>query len=340
MNVLFLPQGSITFPSSRYRLYQYLHFLSQYGIKFRVINYGTTKSRLLFAIKLIMYLLWADVVFIQKRRPTKKIMFLIKKLNNNIIFDFDDAIWTINPSMASIYKNHEKTAEQSKNTLINFFGDCKIIIAGCKFLAEFARKYHSNVFLLPTVVNTSSIMKRKKTGARPKIVIGWTGAHNNLYYLKRIEHVFTKLHNKYKDKLVLKVICDRPLDIDSPIEVVNKPWGLHSEINELSECDIGIMPLVDDEWNRGKCAFKMILYMAVGLPVVTSPVGVNKQIIDDGVNGIIAKNDNDWYEKLSALIDNHKLRDAIGNAGRKTIEQEYSLEQHLDKLIAILRLAA
>ena len=134
----------------------------------------------------------------------------------------------------------------------------------------------------------------------------------------------------------MKVICDRPFDSASGIEVINEKWSLDSEIAALSGCDIGLMPLVDDEWNRGKCAFKMIFCMLLGIPVVTSPVGVNKEIVRDGENGYTASHDDEWCQKLCKLIDDGGLRAKMGSAGRVTIEKDFSLQRYVSVLAGTL----
>jgi glycosyltransferase involved in cell wall biosynthesis len=335
VNILFFPMGSVTVPSSRYRLYQYLPLLSNYGIRYKICSSELPScSRLVFAIKLCCYLLWADIVFIQKNIPTSRIRKLIRFLNKNIVFDFDDAIWTLNTS-----KQIDDNTKQNDN-LRGLLGDflknySKAVIVGNEFLSEFAELYNHNIFILPTAVDTDT-WKRVEHKTRKEIIIGWIGTKDNLFFLEKLQHVFIRIHDKYKDNVLLKIICDLPFKSNLPMEIINAEWSLGSEIKELSECDIGIMPLVDDEWTRGKCGFKLIQYMAMGMPVVASPVGVNSEIIEDGVNGFLANTHDEWFQKLSTLIENERLRREMGIAGRKKVEAMYSLDNTVKKLIAIL----
>ncbi len=115
------------------------------------------------------------------------------------------------------------------------------------------------------------------------------------------------------------------------------PWALDDEVRLFNTCDVGIYPLADDEWSRGKCGFKAIEFMACGVPVVAAAVGVNREIVEDGVNGFLAATDDEWVEKLARLIADRELRRRFGEAGRRTIEARYALHVHAPTLAATLR---
>ena len=134
--------------------------------------------------------------------------------------------------------------------------------------------------------------------------------------------------------VALKVSCDSPFSLEG-IEVINVPWRLDSELESLRSIDIGIMPLYDDDWARGKCGFKRLLFMSLGIPVVASAVGVNSEIIQDGVNGYLASSDQEWIEKLLMLIRDPGRRRRIGERGRKTVEQQYSYRATIPELLRV-----
>jgi glycosyltransferase involved in cell wall biosynthesis len=330
--------GSIEVPSSRYRVYEYLPLLQRYGINYTVIRTARNSigSRILFAMNLCYRLLWADIVFAQKNIPTKRIRKVMAIINKNVVFDFDDAIWTENTSKAALQHQNASTDMSARATLIEFIQNhCAAVIAGNQYLAEFAQAYISRVYVLPTVINTQ-LWQRGNVQHKDKVIIGWIGTADNLFCLSVLVNVFRLLHAKYRNKIVLKVICDLPLNVSEGFEVINRRWSLDSEIADLSECDIGVMPLEDDEWTRGKCGFKVIQYMSMGIAVVASPVGVNSHIIQDGVTGFLVRTEMDWVEKLSMLIENDDLRQRMGRMGRERVEASYSLHKTIEKFVSIL----
>src|SRR5690606_4454603 len=156
-----------------------------------------------------------------------------------------------------------------------------------------------------------------------KITIGWTGSHSTLKYLKEIEPVLQYLETKYPHVQIL-IIADKKPDLQlQNLEFIK--WNKETEAEDLSKIDIGIMPLPDDEWSKGKCGFKALQYMAMEIPCVISPVGVNAQIIDHGINGFLAESDQAWITHLEHLINNQSARVLLGKAGRKKIIENYSV---------------
>jgi glycosyltransferase involved in cell wall biosynthesis len=162
------------------------------------------------------------------------------------------------------------------------------------------------------------------------LVIGWTGTHSTSAYLEGIYSALETLNKKYNFKFL--VISNkqpsRQLAVDSWQE-----WQKETEIEDLDQIDIGIMPMPDNDWTRGKCGFKALQFMALGKPVVASPVGVNTEIIQDGVNGFLASAEEEWVEKLSRLIEDPELRERLGKAGRKTVVERYSVEANKEKFL-------
>ena len=198
-----------------------------------------------------------------------------------------------------------------------------MIFAGNQYLADYALGYCSNVKIIPTTIDTN-YHKRKKENASERICIGWTGTETTRKYLEMVKPVFQKLADKYGEKIYIKVICDKPWKAEG-LELKNEKWRKETEIEQLEEIDIGIMPLTDDQWSRGKCGFKGLQYMAMESATVMSPVGVNNSIVTHGENGFLAASENDWYNQLSVLIENKELRLQIGRAGRATVEEKFSV---------------
>jgi glycosyltransferase involved in cell wall biosynthesis len=270
---------------------------------------------------LIFYLPQADIVFIQKKIFHKIIFSFIKLINEKIIFDFDDAIF--------VYKNIE-------NDLINILRNSKHIVVGNEYLKNYVLKYNSNVSIIPTPVDCDKFRptEKPKDEKQKEIIIGWTGMGGNLIYLKQLDKVFDRIFEKMGDIVKLKIISDKEYRPGIP-QIINCKWNLNSEIDELKTIDIGIMPLTDDEFTKGKCGYKALLFMSLGIPVIASPVGVNKEIIQDGINGFLAESENEWIQKIEKLIKDSALRHKIGIAGRKTVEKYYSYKTNLPKLIEV-----
>jgi len=354
MKVLFILPHYYEAASNRYRVYQYLPYLRENGIEpvvhpfvdspsFYRILYGkgniipkivhTLRSlgkRLVDTIDFTKY----DLVFIQREALPFGPPVLEKLIAQRkpIIFDFDDAIYLPNTSQANRWlmklKFPSKTAEIIKRS------EC--VIAGNAYLANFARQYNSRVTILPTPIDTErySLKPQSKNGAS-SVTIGWVGGHSTEKYLKMLDKVFLELSKSYPVNFeIVGGYYALP-----GIQVNNRQWKLENEILDLHRFDIGIMPMPDNEWTRGKCGFKAIQYMGVGIPAVASPVGVNSEIIQNGENGFLAGNDEEWIQSLSKLIENPDLRYEIGLAGRKTVELQYSLKVNAPKFVNIIKKA-
>ncbi|MGD9991779.1 MAG: glycosyltransferase family 4 protein [Salinivirgaceae bacterium] len=237
-----------------------------------------------------------------------------------LVFDFDDAIWLNDTSEAnsnlSWLKKPEKIGE------IIQLSD--LVIAGNKYLADYARIFTNDVIIIPTSIDTN-YHKPQTPDKNNTVCIGWTGSSTTIKHFQDAVPWLSRLKEKYDDKITFKVIVDAKMSWPE-LGIKSTPWTKRTEIDELNTIDIGIMPLPDDQWSRGKCAFKGLQYMALEKPAVMSPVGVNNDLILENENGFLAANENEWISKLSALIDSEGLRIRIGKAGRKTVVDAYSVD--------------
>lgn len=256
--------------------------------------------------------------------------FIVKILKKKLIYDFDDAIWNLDSSQENEKFSWLKQPEKTKH-IIKL---AKVVIAGNQYLANYAKKYNQNLAVIPTTIDMS-YHKANKT-SKSKICIGWTGSKTTIPHFNIITPVLKKIKLKYNDTIYFKVIGDEHYTNDE-LEIKGVKWGLNNEIEELNNIDIGIMPLPDDEWAKGKCGFKGLQYMSLKIPTIMSPVGVNKEIIQDGVNGFLALNEDEWIEKLSLLIDSKELRDGLSIKGHETILKKYSVEANKQKYLDIFR---
>ena len=256
------------------------------------------------------------------------IEFAIAKIfRKKIIYDFDDAIWMENTtkenSLISKLKWHSKV---SKNCKWSYK-----ISAGNKFLAEYAIKFCNDVIINPTIINTDYHKPSFDEKNSNKIIIGWTGTHSTTKYLNLIVDSLKKIQKKYDVEYVF--ISDKSPNIDLNFTFLK--WAESTEISDLQRLDIGLMPLTDSVWERGKCGFKALQYMGIGIPALVSPVGVNFDIVDHNVNGFHCNNADDWYTYLEALILDDSKRKAFGEKARDKIIDSYSVESNTKNFLSL-----
>ncbi len=333
MRVLFLPVYSIQWASSRYRAYHYAERLQSMGIESRVLPPPQPRffSRVFYLLKLLASLPRVDVVFIQKKLFARPLFSLICLLNRRIVFDFDDALFA---SPSSVDPTAFRQAAIRKQLDATLRGASQVV-AGNDFLMEYALRHNSRVTVIPTPVESHTVkpLEPRRIGAS-RLFLGWTGKSENLIYLRGLASVFREVRARAGHPVALKVICDAPLSLEE-IDIINVPWRLESELEALRSIDVGIMPLYDDDWSRGKCGFKLLLFMSLEIPVVASPVGANRQIIQDGVNGYLVSSDQEWIAKLLMLIEDPERRRRIGESGRKMVEQRYSYQATIPELLRV-----
>lgn len=267
-----------------------------------------------------------DIVFVQRESFMLGTAFFEKQFakKTKVIFDFDDSIWMQNVSAANKMFSFLKNADKTKDII------CKadLIFAGNKYLADFARQFNSRVVIVPTTIDTDLYMPSLKV-AREKICIGWSGSVTTIEHMETKMKALKAVKDKYGDRVYFKIIGDGDY-YSSDLQTKGLPWKKESEVEDISEFDIGIMPLPDTEWAKGKCGLKGLQYMALGIPTIMSPVGVNSEIIVDGVNGFLADSDEEWVEKIGMLINSIELRKKLGGGGRKTVEEKYSVKANRD----------
>lgn len=247
--------------------------------------------------------------------------FTAVAFRKKIIYDFDDAIW--------LTDNH------SEGNLIRFFKWRSKVAATCRwsykiscgnaFLAEYARNFNTNVIVNPTTIDTENVHNPAlfPIPERKAVTIGWTGSHSTLKYLLSLRNVLQRIEQEFQHVNIL-IIADR----EPPLELTRltfRKWSTKTEIADLMEIDIGIMPLPDDEWSKGKCGFKALQYMALEKPAVVSPVGVNSEIINDSTDGYLANSEEEWHDKLTQLIMEPQLRQKIGKCARHKVLSCYSV---------------
>jgi glycosyltransferase involved in cell wall biosynthesis len=344
VKILFLvpyPLGAS--PSQRFRFEQYFDLLKKNGYDYRIQSFldshnwqvffkvGNTflKSAILLKgfLKRVLILFTVrryTFIFIHREvTPIGPPLFewlLAKVLRKKIIYDFDDAIWATDRKDESFFLSLVKWRSKVKSI-------CKWsykISCGNEYLGRYALQYNKHVFINPTTIDTEQLHNPDlySTSRQREITIGWTGSHSTLKYLIEIKEPLRQIINEFRG-IQLLVIADRPPTWTLPSKFI--PWNAATEIQDLMQTDIGIMPLPDDEWAKGKCGFKALQYMSLNIPAVASSVGVNTTIIEHGVNGFLTNDVHDWYRYLKKLIEDESLRRKIGKQGRKTVIERYSI---------------
>ncbi len=278
-----------------------------------------------------------DFVFIHREAcPVGPPLFewiITKVLKKKTIYDFDDAIWLTDRKRESRWLQRVKW--RSKIASI-----CKWsykVSCGNEYLCAYARQFNTNVFHNPTTIDTQLLHNPQQYTKikRNKIIVGWTGSHSTLKYIMELEPVLQGIETKYP-LVEFWVIADQPPELKL-MNLHFKPWSLETEISDLVQFDIGLMPLPDDEWTKGKCGFKALQYMALQIPAIAAPVGVNKEIIQNGMNGLLCETPAEWKHQIIQLIENEALRNSIGLAARKTVIDRYSVSSNESNFIDFMK---
>lgn len=341
-------------PSQRYRFEQYLSFLESKGFHFTYSFLLNAEDDITFyAQGGFLRKVWIlfkslfirfkdlrrfkkfDIIFIQREALFIGSSYFEKKAaasGAKLIFDFDDSIWLADTSPANKKWEWIKRPEKIFET----FSVAHVVMAGNKFLEDKAKIFAKHVYLVPTTIDTRIHIPKPELRHKEQVQIGWSGSISTVKHFELLIPVFKALKNKYNEKINFVLIGDK--NYSHPhLEVTSFAWTEAQEVDLLNSLDIGVMPLPDDEWANGKCGLKGLSYMACGVASVLADVGVNKSIIQHGKNGFLAQQKEDWLKLLSELIENSELRTQLGNNGRKTVEDYYSVEQTKENYLKIFK---
>ena len=340
-------------PSQRFRVEQYLPYLSKDDISYKICPFLTIETWKIYhkngflgkriwgilrgffrRVYHLFISVQADfVVILREASPIGPPFFewlLAKIFRRRIIFDFDDAIWIPGGEKISWIKRLTKATWKIKHIIRWSYK----VSVGNNFLANYARQYNPNVILLPTVIDTSRKFNQvKNQEVKEKILVGWTGSHTTLHNLEIIEDVIPALRKQVDFDFL--IICNEPPNWN--FNFIFKKWEAETEIEDLLKIDVGVMPLKKGPWFEGKCGFKLIQYLACGIPAVASGVGVNSNIVLHGKNGFIADTPTEWMQYLRNLIDDQEMRFEMGKKGRDHIVKEYSLEKTTNQFIGLFK---
>ena len=273
----------------------------------------------------------ADVVVLHQIKLSAMEARLFASFSRRRIFDVDDAIYVRKPRQLG------DAPDDSRWRKRKFAATCRwvdVVAAGNDVLAGVARLSAPTVTILPTSIDTAAYQPTTATAADPPTIV-WIGSPENLVYLEMIRPALARLTTRYPT-LKMRVICSRFPDWPL-VNVERIAWSSATEAKELAAAHIGVMPLTDDEWARGKCAFKLLQYMAAALPCVASPVGANTEAVIDGFNGFHARTVDDWERHLEALIRSPEVRARFGASGRAHVESRYAMRAYQARYLELLQ---
>lgn len=324
MKVLFLIQG-YQVAASRYRVLQYLPYLQSKGVDATVSLYpGTVRENFRFFNSLSQY----DLIFLQRKRFSQPRLGLLRRRAKKIVYDFDDSV---------MYRNstrEDPVSDTRRRRFVQMVKASDFVIAGNEFLKDQVLPFNSNVEVIPSSIDGGRY-DPKDYSLKKGVTLGWIGDHGSIHYLEKMKPVFEEVGKRYPHA-ELKIVCDIFFDCDR-MKVVKKEWRSEEEVTDLQSFDIGLMPLIDDPWSWGKCGLKIIQYQGVGVPVVCTPVGINRDLVEDGVNGFYAMTPDQWVEKLSILIEDASLREKMGREGRERVMERYTVQACAPRLFSIFR---
>jgi glycosyltransferase involved in cell wall biosynthesis len=306
-------------PATRYRVLPLQTRLAEYGIETTLCDNtdGVTGK-----VRLLSSAWGTDLVFIQRKLFTPWLILVLKKLCNKIVFDFDDAIFCKSngePSSTRM-RRFQKTIESSD-----------LVIAGNRYLMEQCGS--ASTVVAPTPVDEQSYPQKIKKDAA--IVMVWVGSRSTRKYLEAYRDTFESIGSE-NPGVVLKVISDFEFTLEN-LKVKNVPWNKTTETAEIASSHIGIAPMIDNAWTKGKCALKIIQYMAAGLPVISSRVGANQEVVVQDETGLLVDSVEEWIAAVRRLSTSTADREKMGNEGRRRMKQHYSQQVVVESIIQNLK---
>ena len=261
-----------------------------------------------------------DVVIFQ-RELISTLVTLEPLFGRPRILDVDDALW--------LHRRGKFARHLARK--------CDAVVCGNTYLANYFSRHCERTFVLPTAIDTRRFRPNPERANSPQI-IGWSGTAGNLPELAQIEPALRIVLERFSEAR-LRIISDQPPTLHNlprgRVEYV--PWSREAEVSSLQDLSVGLMPLQDTAWARGKCAFKMLAYMACGIPVVVSPVGMNAEVLAKGNVGFGPTSTDDWVSTLSALLSDRQLARDMGDAGRELVESQYSVDALAGEFAEIIR---
>lgn len=343
MNILGLIASSVD-PASRFRIIQYKEPLSKEKIELQLRFYtplrdkdpthlmrrlkritGINEWRIANTLKsiarlpLIIQQFSFDIIW-QNRLLLPYHRFFEKKYIKPFAFDYDDAIWL----------------NEGEKQVAYAISKADVVFAGNEYLAGFGKKYNKNIHIIPTAVDTDILYPLNKPAGL--FTIGWIGSRSNLPYLEIIRQPLLDFLTMNNDARLVIISTEKPLNFNfDNNRIIFQSWQPDKENEMINEFSVGIMPLTDDNYTRGKCSYKMLQYMACGKPVIVSPVGMNSKLLSESDIGFAATSKEDWLKALISVKNDPQLSEALGKNGTTLVESSYSVKKYAPVIAACFR---
>jgi glycosyltransferase involved in cell wall biosynthesis len=347
-----VPYAPGTTPSQRFRIEQWIPLLQEHGIQVRVLPFADPlmtdlmqrpghffrKARLALPAAArqahrVVFGRLGDVVLVHRAAALfgpPLLEWLLALRGRPLVFDFDDAIFL--PHETETNRRLAWLKSPRKTGTI-----CRLsshVVVGNAYLADYARRFNPRVSVVPSSIDTDRYRPRTAVRGDGKVVVGWMGSSTSQTYLEMFAEMLREV--AAIPGVEIRVISNRRPDLPG-IPVVWQPWSAKTEVEDIAAFDVGIMPMPDTEWARGKCALKALQYMAMGVATVASAVGANREVIEHGRDGLLASTDAEWVASLRMLTESAELRACLGRAGRETVETRYSMRSSAAAFAEVVR---
>ena len=345
-------------PGQRFRFEQYLPALERAGWEwdlstfvsetddraiYRPGKYGRKAYVVAKSIAVRLRDLWVaqryDVVFVYREAlalNTSIVERVLARLGPGVVLDYDDAIWI--PQVTTGGRLVQRL--RSGDKFADVVSSADAVIAGNEYLADYARPMNGNVHVIPTVLDTGHYTPASGPSRTDGPVrIGWSGSPSTVPYFESITPALVEVRHRFGSGVEFSLLGDASYEHEA-LGIRGMSWTEDRELGYVQGLDVGVMPQPDDQWTRGKCGFKALLYMATGGAAVVSPVGVNAEIVDHGRNGLWASSHDEWVSMLSRLVTDPVYRRKLGEAGRATVTERYSVEAYKDTFVGVLEAVA
>ncbi|MGJ8620284.1 MAG: glycosyltransferase [Methylophilaceae bacterium] len=318
--ILFLSKG-VSASSTRYRALQYFSLFKSAGYN---PTHITISGGLFPFLSALYHASQADTVILLRKTFPTPIFWLLRQFSKNLMFDFDDAI----------FSNTDGSHSDTRMTrFINTIQQCDCVFAGNQYLADAAKKFQYNTVIIPTSLQTQKYLVPSEKNPDTFTLV-WIGSHSTKRYivgiLPAIESAAKEIPN-----LHLKIIADFKLSSKS-LSIINIPWTEQAEAAEINSADVGLAPLPPDNWTKGKCALKVLQYMAAGLPVITSATSVNAYVVEDLKNGYHANNESEWTTQILKAFRQRKALREMGRLGQLRVVDEFDIKVVFQRLLSII----
>lgn len=317
--------------SYRYRVEQFLPGWEAFGIE--LVPLCITGKSYLEKLKIALDSSKFDYVWLQ-RKPLPRLFTMLISLRSKLVYDYDDALYAKESYRDRKPRPTQPGSKQTIRRLETVLKHSDIVFAGSSALAAYARKFNpDNTFIVPTAYEKVS-NPPYHARANGAVTIGWIGNVGNLFYLSMIDEATSAIQERYPNVRFWVMSGRAPEGLRTRWDYA--PWSKAAEDAWLRSIDIGIMPLVDDEWSRGKCAFKLLQYMAYGKPVIASAVGANIQAVRDGISGFLASTPSQWESALEKLVASQDLRTAMGRESLNHFLATFERQRVQEQIATIL----